>query len=79
MGKMYIQWSHLLDLYETNRPNGTSPGLTLIPKLKNEHVHLTSYSKMRVDLATQVGVNHVESMLLLTYVWIEKIFLLYRF
>ena len=29
-------------------------GLSLIPKLKYEHVYLTSFSKMRVDLAAQV-------------------------
>ena len=29
-------------------------GLTLLPKLKREHIWLTSYSKMRVDLAVQV-------------------------
>ena len=28
--------------------------LALVPKLKYEHVHLTSFSKMRVDLAAQV-------------------------
>ena len=33
-----------------------SVGLSLIPKLKFEHIHLTSFSKMRVDLAAQVGV-----------------------
>ena len=30
-------------------------GLALVPKLKYEHIHLTSFSKMRVDLATQVA------------------------
>ena len=30
-------------------------GLSLIPKLKYEHLHLTSFSKMRVDLAAQVS------------------------
>ena len=29
-------------------------GLRLVPKLKYEHVHLTTFSKMRVDLAAQV-------------------------
>ena len=29
-------------------------GLSLVPKLKYEHVYLTSFSKMRVDLAAQV-------------------------
>ena len=31
-----------------------TPGLALIPKLTYEHISLTSYSKMRVDLAAQV-------------------------
>lgn len=30
------------------------PGLALATKLKREHVYLTSFSKMRVDLAAQV-------------------------
>lgn len=45
--------SHLWQLYYGNRSSQT-PGLTLVPKLKFEHVHLTSFSKMRVDLAAQV-------------------------
>ena len=31
-----------------------SKGLTLVPKLKLEHLKLTSYSRMRMDLAAQV-------------------------
>ena len=31
----------------------------IIPKLKYEHVHLTSFSKMRVDLAAQVPYNYL--------------------
>lgn len=31
-----------------------SPGLSLTHKLKREHVYLTSFSKMRVDLAAEV-------------------------
>ncbi len=27
----------------------------MVPKLKYEHIHLTSFSKMRVDLAAQVA------------------------
>lgn len=34
-------------------------GLTCLPKLKYEHVHLTPFSKMRVDLAAQVSVIHM--------------------
>ena len=35
-------------------------GVTLLPKLKQEHVHvhLTSYSRVRVDLAAQVKNNY---------------------
>ena len=45
-----IAWSHLVSLYEHNRSDA---GLSLIPKLKFEHIHLTTFSKMRVDLAAR--------------------------
>ena len=45
-------WKHLEQLYELDTKAGK--GLRLIPKLKYEHLNLTSFSKMRVDLATQV-------------------------
>lgn len=32
-----------------------SAGLSLVPKLKMEHVELTYFSRMRVDLAAQVS------------------------
>ena len=51
---MDISWDHLLELYTKNRAQADDTGLAVIPKLKYEHVHLTSYSKMRVDLAAQV-------------------------
>ena len=35
--------------------NPDTPGLTLLPKLKCEHINLSSFSKMRVDLAAQVS------------------------
>ena len=45
-------------IYETYHRNSgaqvKSPGLSLLPKLKYEHIYLTSFSKMRVDLAAQV-------------------------
>jgi hypothetical protein len=43
-------------LYRQDRGGSTTdaPGLALLWKVKYEHVHLTSYSKMRVDLAAQV-------------------------
>ena len=34
--------------------NRNAGGLSLLPKLKYEHIYLTSFSKMRVDLAAQV-------------------------
>ena len=53
-----ISWDHLSSIYEKDRGGGssTSPGLALLYKIKYEHIHLTSYSKMRVDLAAQVQV-----------------------
>ena len=50
-----ICWQHLEDLYLRDRgAERQSPGLCMVPKLKYEHLHLTSFSKMRVDLAAQV-------------------------
>jgi len=46
----------LLNLY--HRDSGAqreSPGLSIAHKIKREHVYLTSFSKMRVDLAAQVN------------------------
>lgn len=39
--------------------NRSQAGLSLIPKLKYEHLHLTNFSKMRVDLAAQVNINFI--------------------
>lgn len=47
----HISWQHLRDLY---RKCQTETGLTIIKKIKWEHLVLTSYSRMRVDLAVQV-------------------------
>ena len=47
MGKE-ISWKHIED---DQRPG---VGLTLLPKIKQEHIKLNSFSKMRVDLAAQV-------------------------
>lgn len=44
-----------MKIYEANTGAITStPGLSLVPKLKLEHIRLTNFSKMRVDLAAQV-------------------------
>eukprot|EP00731_Ephydatia_muelleri_P014320 Em0008g40a len=47
-----ITWDHLRWLYNVDTAQGA--GLRLLPKLKLEHVNLTPFSKMRVDLAAQV-------------------------
>ena len=56
-----IRWEHILQLYR--RDVGKASGLALIPKLKYEHVHLTSFLKMRVDLAAQVCTIHLTRIL----------------
>ena len=48
-----IWWSHIKDLYERELSAGM--GLRLVPKLKYEHINITSFSAMRVDLAAQVS------------------------
>ena len=45
-----ILWKHVTDLYYED----LDCGLQLLPKLTNDHINLTSYSKMNVKLATQV-------------------------
>lgn len=42
-----------MNLYYNDK--GKCSGLSLIPKLTFEHLHLTTFSKMRVDLAVQVN------------------------
>ena len=50
-----LRWKHILDLYYRNTwAVRSTPGLSLLPKLTFEHVMLTSFSKIRVDLAAQV-------------------------
>lgn len=43
----------MLGLYHLEA-SGAAAGMRLVKKLKYEHVYLTSFSKMRVDLAAQV-------------------------
>lgn len=55
-----ISWSHVEKLYkEDTRAGIAATGLHLVPKLKFEHIFLSSFSKMRVDLAAQVCTVHV--------------------
>ena len=51
----HISWQHLVRIYEGNcgRQSDT-PGLNLLPRIKFHHLHLNSFSRMRVDLAAQV-------------------------
>ena len=50
-----ILWSHLENLYKAKENPGQ--GLHLLHKLKFEHVRLTSFSRMRIDLAAQVSTH----------------------
>ena len=45
-----------MDLYHKYRGDRSAPGsgLSLIPKIKLEHIQLNSFSKMKVRLAVQV-------------------------
>ena len=53
-----IEWKQLWDLFDKlSSMSSRSSGLILAQKLKREHLQLTSYSRMRVDLATQVSLN----------------------
>jgi hypothetical protein len=52
-GGKYILWQHLVDIYDKTR---NESGLFMGKKLKREHTHLTSFSRMRVDLAAQVRI-----------------------
>ena len=52
----HIKWQHLQKLYDAKTAmSSRSSGLYLLQKLKQEHVNLTSFSRMRVDLAAQVS------------------------
>ena len=53
-GKL-VTWKHIKELYARCRATADRSGLSLLPKLKLEHVELTSYSRMRVDLAAEVS------------------------
>ena len=46
-----ISWIRIVNLYKDDLKHG---GLKLVPKLKYEHISLTSYSRMKVCLAAQV-------------------------
>ena len=51
-----VDWKFVVELYKRNTGMCTeTPGLSIVPKIKFEHIYLTSFSKMRVDLAAQVS------------------------
>ena len=43
-------WNHISDMFFTDLEHG----LRLLPRITTDHINLTSYSVMRVDLAAQV-------------------------
>ena len=53
-----ISWQHLKTLYETKVSVAKNlKGLYLLKKLSLEHIQLTSYSRMKVNLTAQVGID----------------------
>ncbi|KAL5469038.1 hypothetical protein EMCRGX_G030227 [Ephydatia muelleri] len=59
-----IWWSHVKKFY--NEDSSAGMGLRMVPKLKYEHLHISSFSAMRVDLAAQVLSESVSQALHLT-------------
>jgi len=49
-----ISWDYVCELYSRNLGNVDNCGVSMVHKLTMEHINLTSFSKMRVDLAAQV-------------------------
>ena len=43
-------WNHISDMFFTDLEHG----LRLLPRITTDHIKLTSYSVMRVDMAAQV-------------------------
>ena len=50
-----ISWDHICQLYQRNVGSGNNCGVSMVHKLTLEHINLTSFLKMRVDLAAQVS------------------------
>ena len=46
----FLIWLHILQIFNEDMENG----LKLLPRIKSDHVKLTSYSVMRINLAAQV-------------------------
>ena len=51
-----MDWKFVVELYKRNAGLCMdTPGLSIVLKIKFERIYLTSFSKMRVDLAVQVS------------------------
>ena len=50
-----ISWEYIRQLYQRNLGSADNVGVSMVHKLTLEHINLTSFSKMRVDLAAQVS------------------------
>ena len=57
---MFILWNYISDIFYEDRKYG----LHILPKLSNEHIKLTPYSKMNVRLAAKVLSSTVGKVLL---------------
>ena len=55
----FIIWQHIIQLYNDDLENG----LKLLPRITADHIRLTSYSVMRVNLAAQILSSSVSSVL----------------
>ncbi|KAJ8025305.1 Transposable element P transposase [Holothuria leucospilota] len=49
-GGKHLMWQHIVRLYHIDMEHS----LKILPKITYDHIHLTPYSKMRVNLAAQV-------------------------
>ena len=52
----------------------TSHGISILPKLKLEHLKLTSFSRMRVDLAAQVCLELTIMLAFVTFLSLDNLF-----
>ena len=50
-----ITWDQLTHLYHSTVLTNSTGGFVKLYKLTDDHINLTSYTKMRVSLAVQVG------------------------
>ena len=55
----YVVWQYIIQSYNEDQENG----LKMLPKITSDHVKLTLYSVMRVNLAAQVLSSAMSSVL----------------